>query len=81
MNRRAAVIAALVVLSYGCLIWYLVSSMASSLFAVFLCAPYTVAYGLAYALGDGLIYLVLAIEAVLLWGVLYMFIRTALPKQ
>jgi hypothetical protein len=81
MNRRAALIAALIVLSYGCLIWYLVSTMASSLLAVILCVPYTAAYGLAYAFGDGFIYIALAIEALLLWGAVYMLVSAALPKQ
>jgi len=80
MNRRAALVAAIVVLSYGCLIWYLVSTMASSLFAVILSVPYTVAYALAYAFGDGFIYIILALEALLLWGVVYVFVRAALPQ-
>ena len=75
MNRKPALLSTIIVLFYGGLIWYLVHTMASSLIAVVLCIPFTAAYALAYAFGDGFIYIALIIEAALMWGAVYALIR------
>jgi len=80
LHRKAAILTLALVILYGLLVAFLVDSVASGLIATILCIPFTLAYALAYAFGDGIIYFTIAIEAFFLWLFLYYILKSWVPR-